>query len=246
MILSWAMARRAVLECHSPLRGAGTVNTHAGSPPDCRYSLQPQAARYLCHAALSRSLSSMPRVLYQFPISHYCEKARWVLDYKRLPYRIHNQMPGPHALPNTWRTGKRTVPLLVDGETAISGSHAIALYLEAQPGAPSLLPPSAAGRAQLEELAHYFDEEVAPAVRRYAYGFILPRTELFHEVFFREYPPLGRKLAGLIAKPLSRQIARMYRVHTKQQESLDRMRAGADRVEAMLKGGARYLIDDRL
>ncbi|MCP3675846.1 MAG: glutathione S-transferase family protein, partial [Gammaproteobacteria bacterium] len=34
--------------------------------------------------------------LYQFPISHYCEKIRWSLDYKNLDYKIINLLPGLH------------------------------------------------------------------------------------------------------------------------------------------------------
>ena len=34
------------------------------------------------------------RILYQFPISHYCEKARWQLDHKGLAYRTRNLLPG--------------------------------------------------------------------------------------------------------------------------------------------------------
>ncbi|VAW80072.1 hypothetical protein MNBD_GAMMA15-1204 [hydrothermal vent metagenome] len=34
--------------------------------------------------------------LYQFPISHYCEKIRWALDYKGLPYTTINPLPGSH------------------------------------------------------------------------------------------------------------------------------------------------------
>jgi glutathione S-transferase len=36
------------------------------------------------------------RVLYQFPLSHYCEKARWLLDHKELDYVAHNLIPGFH------------------------------------------------------------------------------------------------------------------------------------------------------
>ncbi|HKX12345.1 MAG TPA: glutathione S-transferase N-terminal domain-containing protein, partial [bacterium] len=35
-------------------------------------------------------------ILYQFPISHYCEKARWALAFKEIPYRIVNLAPGLH------------------------------------------------------------------------------------------------------------------------------------------------------
>ena len=36
------------------------------------------------------------RILYQFPLSHFCEKARWMLDYKELEYVAQNLMPGAH------------------------------------------------------------------------------------------------------------------------------------------------------
>ena len=38
----------------------------------------------------------MSRTLYQFPISHYCEKVRWAMDYKKLEYKAKNLLPGLH------------------------------------------------------------------------------------------------------------------------------------------------------
>ena len=35
--------------------------------------------------------------LYQFCISHYCEKARWALDYKGINYQTVNLLPGQHV-----------------------------------------------------------------------------------------------------------------------------------------------------
>lgn len=32
----------------------------------------------------------MTRILYQFPLSHFAEKGRWLLDAKGLDYQIHN------------------------------------------------------------------------------------------------------------------------------------------------------------
>ena len=36
--------------------------------------------------------------LYQFPISHFCEKIRWTLDYKGLSHKTRNLLPGLHVL----------------------------------------------------------------------------------------------------------------------------------------------------
>ncbi|HET6337666.1 MAG TPA: glutathione S-transferase N-terminal domain-containing protein, partial [Polyangiales bacterium] len=108
----------------------------------------------------------MERVLYQFPLSHYCEKVRWVLDHKGVTYRIHNQLPGPHAFMNRRRTGSPTVPVLVEQGKAIGGSHAIAMHLEAVGGDKPLLPKSRAAQTVLDETVSYFDHVVGPAVRR--------------------------------------------------------------------------------
>jgi glutathione S-transferase len=189
----------------------------------------------------------LDRTLYQFPLSHYCEKARWVLDHKQLDYRLENQLPGAHAVINMWRTGKRTVPVLVDGGRAISGSHAIAVHVDAIGAGPSLLPKSGAARAVLDELVHFFDRQVGPAVRRYAYGFITARGDLFEALFFQGYAGPARAFGGLMAPLLRREIARMYRVHhPSNRESPELIRRAADSVEARLRDGSRYLLGDQL
>lgn len=189
----------------------------------------------------------MSRVLYQFPVSHYCEKARWVLDHKAVPYRVYNQLPGPHAWFNRLRTSYPTVPVLVDHGKAISGSHAIALHLEGPDERARLLPRSAAARAVLDEIVHEFDEIVGPAVRRYVYGLITPNVGLFRDAFFRGYGPVARTLGVAMALPVSKAIAGMYEVHApSNRESPDLMRAAADRIEARLRDGSRFLLDDEL
>ena len=55
-------------------------------------------------------------LLYQFAGSHYCEKARWALDFKGVGYQARNLVPGFHM-----RTARRIatatmLPILVDDE----------------------------------------------------------------------------------------------------------------------------------
>ncbi len=62
------------------------------------------------------------RTLYQFPLSHYCEKARWMLDFKELEYNAVNLMPGVHRILTRCKTSKNTMPMLRDGDIWISHS----------------------------------------------------------------------------------------------------------------------------
>jgi len=195
----------------------------------------------------------MERILYQFPFSHYCEKARWVLDFKGVPYRIHNQFPGIHARTNRRLTGRTSVPLLIEqGQgIAISGSHEIALHLEARALGPSLLPKSATVRVELDHFIRHFDDVVGPAVRRYGYSFILARPALFRDVFFDEYRGVAKLAGRWLARPLTLVIGNMYRVNATAEVGKlpDLVRSAADRVEARLGGAARtarFLFGDEL
>lgn len=188
----------------------------------------------------------MERVLYQFPISHFCEKTRWVLDYKGLPYRIYNQLPGLHMPVNLFRTGRTTVPILVEDGTAIRGSHAIALHLETAKGTKPLLPESPAAREKLDELVKYYDKVVGPAVRRYAYSFITARPEVFRKIFYREYSGPRRVIGQWMAVGIRRAIATMYDVRSASAREIPTLiREAADRLERDLEGGSGYLLEDR-
>ncbi len=53
--------------------------------------------------------------LITIPFSHYCEKARWALDWCGVPYVERACLPGLH-LRHTRRIGGRTVPALIRGD----------------------------------------------------------------------------------------------------------------------------------
>ncbi len=54
------------------------------------------------------------RTLYQFPLSHFCEKARWMLDHKELEYVAHNLVPIVHRAFAKLKTGQYKLPILHD------------------------------------------------------------------------------------------------------------------------------------
>ena len=73
-------------------------------------------------------MSATPQVtLWHVPISHYSEKARWALDFKRIPHTRRKLLAGthPYATRVLTRGEHQTVPVLtIDGE-GIGDSTAI-------------------------------------------------------------------------------------------------------------------------
>src|SRR5215208_7563455 len=70
-----------------------------------------------------------PPVLWHLKVSHYNEKARWALDYKRLPHVRRAAIPGRHAKIAQGLGAGRTFPVLqLDGQvlgdsTLITETH---------------------------------------------------------------------------------------------------------------------------
>src|SRR3984893_12447836 len=103
-------------------------------------------------------------LLWHIPLSHYSEKARWALDYKRIAH--HRQVLGPDYLIRAWRATRRgTLPILfLDGRAIGDSTHIIAALEERYPE-PPLYPGDAAARQRVLALEDYFDEQLGPALR---------------------------------------------------------------------------------
>lgn len=70
------------------------------------------------------------RILYQFPLSHFCEKARWLLDYKELDYIAENVLPGVQQIFTQIKTGHKHLPILKNNTDLVSDATQIAQYLD--------------------------------------------------------------------------------------------------------------------
>jgi glutathione S-transferase len=191
------------------------------------------------------------RTLYQFPISHYCEKTRWNLDAKGLPYDIENLLPGPHRLVTKRLTkgGRGTVPLLMDKGVVVTDSTDIALHLErTYPSTPALVPTSGPERERVLELETYFDETAGKHVRRWAYAHLFAGNADIAPLMFGDFPaPL--RLVGRAMLPLIKQvIRRQYQLTPpKVEESRVKMLEGLERLEREIQGDpSRYLVGSSL
>ncbi len=104
--------------------------------------------------------------LYQFPYSTFNEKARWTLDYKKIPHSRVNLMPGPHARFIKKLTGQTATPVLKIGDRVIAGSAAIIDALEEVSAAPALLPVEDAVCQEARAIQQRFDEDLGVRSRR--------------------------------------------------------------------------------
>lgn len=149
------------------------------------------------------------RTLYQFPLSHFCEKARWCLDHKQLDYVARNLPAGLHAPYVKLRAGGHTLPMLHDGKTWLNDSTQIALYLEGlYPERPLL---SRDGRIRNQQLRIDSEsQQLGEQVRYFALHAVLDDPKISTQLMGGKLPkPVAR-----LALPMLRKAARYhYRIH---------------------------------
>lgn len=187
------------------------------------------------------------RRLHQFPLSLYCEKTRWTLDYKRLPYACVDYLPGLHLLPARWMAGLSTLPVLQDPAATIGDSTAIALWLEQEYPVPPLLPADATERAQVLALEDDFDE-LGDHVRRCVWSLAVDLHNIDHIFYgFAGYSGWARRLGGM-TRPLLRWMVRWrFQLQPARiRDSWARVTAAFDALDARLAAsGDRYLVGGR-
>jgi glutathione S-transferase len=133
-------------------------------------------------------------ILWQLQISHYNEKVRWALDYKRIPHTRRSTLPGVHILIARRLSGSETTPVLtIDGQS-ISDSTAILAAIEERWPDPPLMPDNALQRRRALRLEEYFDEELGPHIRRALYWELLERPDLVLPLFANGQTAAGRAL----------------------------------------------------
>jgi len=183
-------------------------------------------------------------VLWHIPLSHFNEKVRWTLDYKRIAH--HRQVLGADYLIRAWRaTGRGTLPILfLDGRAIGDSTHIIAA-LEERYSEPPLYPGDAAARQRALALEDYFDEGLGPALRA---AVVTP--------LFRHDPDLALRVlttgmpdkAYQMLRPLVRVFPAFYRFRHKISDAeleADRatVNAALDRIEQERRGRS-YLVGD--
>ena len=185
------------------------------------------------------------RILYQFPLSHFCEKARWLLDHKELDYIAQNLMPGVHRAFAQLKTGQNKLPILKDKTMWIAGSTHIALYLDDLYPEHRLLN----RQLQLREKALEIDTlaaELGQHVRRWGLNHVLVSDESM-DILIGEKGYLRR--FEKYSKPLLKSLlSKGYQLETDQ---VDVSKVRIDEIvnelnRCLIANGGRYLVGDTL
>jgi glutathione S-transferase len=182
-------------------------------------------------------------VLWHLEISHYNEKARWALDYKRVAHVRRAVTPGLQALTARRLRAGRTVPILEMNGRAIGDSTRIIAEIERRWPEPPLYPADRAERGRAHELEDYFDERCGPDARRVLFGDNLAEPETFLAMFAgadRGRSGLLRTLAPLVRRLVKRRFD--VRPETVE-ESREKVRAAFDKLEADV-GPSGYLVGE--
>jgi glutathione S-transferase len=183
-------------------------------------------------------------VLWQLQISHYNEKVRWALDYKRIPHTRRSMMPGVHQLILKRKAGTVLSPVLeLDGE-GIGDSSAILLAIEERWPEPALIPENPLQRRRALRLEDYFDEELGPHIRRAVYQELLPYPEVVVPLFTDGASAATRRLLRAVFPVLRVGMRRFMNIYAEPaMRSREKCVEALDTLERELRGKD-YLVGD--
>jgi glutathione S-transferase len=183
-----------------------------------------------------------PPTLWHLKVSPYNEKARWALDFKRVPHVRRAVTPIRHAALARRLWGGTTFPVLVVDGDAIGDSTRIVEWLERRHPAPALYPADPAERASALELEDFFDEQLGPYMRRLVLHHALGDADLLLGAFVPDLGGVRRRVARG-AFPITRlSVRRDFGIDDRSvPEAFERVAAAGERFRAAL-GPSGYLV----
>jgi glutathione S-transferase len=181
-------------------------------------------------------------ILWHLDISHFNEKARWALDYKRIPHERRSVFPGMQEVrARMLRGGTSTLPVIdIDGQR-IGDSTRIIEELERRWPDPPLYPADPEERRRALELEDFFDEHCAHDMRRVLFDPLLEHPELMAEATGNDHRR-GSSVISAIYPVVNRVVRQKYEVNPERAAaSRGIVLAAMDRIESEL-GPSGYLV----
>jgi glutathione S-transferase len=184
-------------------------------------------------------------VLWHFTVSHFNEKVRWALDFKRVPHVRRALLPGFHFRKIWKMTGQTAVPVLVlDGRPIHDSTRIIAALERAYP-APPLYPHNERERRRALELEDFFDKELGPSVRVMLVHAQFVQNPDLTAALFTVGMGRGSRRTLRILSPVVRPLYRFrYKIDAASAEvAREKTMAALDRIERELQPSG-YLVGD--
>jgi glutathione S-transferase len=216
---------------------------------------------------------AIPARLITIPVSHYCEKTRWALTRAQIPFVEERHMPPFHRfatrqigkrsssdpMPETERNmsllnqfvirqvGGQTVPVLITETAILKSSDEILNYIDAiSSDELKLYPIDRDLRKQVNELVEIFDNVLAPAVRLWAYAYLMDRDRLLQPLWCQGVPWFERLLFPVVFPWMRATAFQMYQINdisiVAAHESIRQI---FEMVSNLLADGRSYLVGER-
>ena len=188
--------------------------------------------------------------LYVFAISHYCEKARWALDYLQVDYQLLHLSPISHfKKAKQLGVTSSSLPILDTGEKVIQGSSDIIDWAETQSKAKglscTLIPDSL--DSEYIAMEQRLDEKLGVHVRRWYYSEALVEHPAMVRSIFTKDLGLVQKVLLSVAWPKVRQmmIKLMDLGFDRGRESQVIVETEVDWLDNLLSDGRPFLAGDK-
>jgi glutathione S-transferase len=196
---------------------------------------------------LPRVSASTP-TLYVFAISHYCEKARWALDFLGIEHQLRFVAPGEHGqIAKQLGAPRSSVPYLQLGDNVIQGSADIMSWADSTPAATGhRLTPDTDIELALE-IEQRIDSVAGVHVRRfYCSEAMVEHAATVRPIFIADLP-LMQKLKISLGWSKIRKIM-ITRMDLGQEQGLESRRiveGELDWLDDLLSDGREYLVGER-
>jgi glutathione S-transferase len=151
--------------------------------------------------------------LYQFPVSHYCEKARWALDYKGVPYQAQTLLPGLHIRMLKRIAPDSSVPVLQMHDVVIQGSDQIIDHLDKRLPDKPLTPKDATLRQQTAEWETFAANKIADPLRCFYYHYLLDDPKTLIPLFSEGGPWYGNLLMRVMFTTIKNRMRAGYQIN---------------------------------
>lgn len=185
--------------------------------------------------------------LYVFAISHYCEKARWALDYLGVDYELCHLAPGQHrSVARRLGCRRSALPILAADGTVVQGSGEIIDWAESLPAVPTRRLTPETGRDDCLAIEERLDAVAGVHTRRYYYSeAVVEHPETVRPIFTNDLGSLQRLLVVAMWGSIRKLMIRGMDLGAAQgRESGAIVDGELGWLDEMLADGRRYLVGD--